>query len=61
MPRKKGMGVVVMEPLKGGKLAQNLPSEMTSVFNASTIKRNPAEWALRFVWNEAGVSSLYRE
>jgi uncharacterized protein len=54
----KGMGVVVMEPLKGGKLAQNLPSEMTSVFNASTIKRSPAEWALRFVWNEAGVSSL---
>jgi len=54
----KGIGVVVMEPLKGGKLAQNLPSEITSVFNASPVKRSPAEWALRFVWNEAGVSSL---
>jgi hypothetical protein len=54
----KGMGIVVMEPLRGGKLAQNLPAEMTPVFAASTIKRSPAEWALRFVWNEAGVSSV---
>jgi predicted aldo/keto reductase-like oxidoreductase len=54
----KGIGIVAMEPLKGGKLAQNLPAEMTSVFNISAIKRSPAEWALRFVWNEAGVSSL---
>jgi len=54
----KGIGIVVMEPLKGGKLAQKLPTEMISVFNSSAIKRSPAEWALRFVWNEAGVSSL---
>jgi predicted aldo/keto reductase-like oxidoreductase len=54
----KGIGIVVMEPLKGGKLAQKIPSEMLSVFNESIIKRSPAEWALRFVWNEAGVSSV---
>lgn len=54
----KGIGVVVMEPLKGGKLAQNIPGEMSSVFNDSTIKRSPAEWALRYVWNEKGVSSV---
>jgi predicted aldo/keto reductase-like oxidoreductase len=54
----KGMGVVAMEPLRGGKLAQTLPPEMMAVFNAAAIKRSPAEWALRFVWNEAGVSSL---
>jgi uncharacterized protein len=54
----KGIGIVVMEPLKGGKLAQNIPSEMMSIFNDSTIKRSPAEWALRFIWNEAGVSSV---
>lgn len=54
----KGIGVVVMEPLKGSKLAQNLPPEMMTVFDKSQIKRTPAEWALRFVWNEAGVSSV---
>ena len=54
----KGIGVVVMEPLKGGKLAQKIPQEMISVFNESKIKRSPAEWALRFVMNEAGVSSV---
>ena len=56
--RDKGIGIVVMEPLKGGKLANKIPEEMLSVFNASLIKRRPAEWALRYVWNEAGVSSL---
>ena len=55
---EKGIGVVVMEPLKGGKLANNLPEEMGSVINNSEIKRSPAEWALRYVWNEAGVSTL---
>jgi uncharacterized protein len=54
----KGIGIVVMEPLKGGKLAQKLPSEMTSIFNESVIKRSPAEWALRFVWNAPGVTCL---
>ena len=55
---EKGIGVVVMEPLKGGKLAQNIPAEMTTVFNDSTINRSPAEWALRYVWNEKGVTSV---
>jgi uncharacterized protein len=55
---EKGTGIVVMEPLKGGKLTQKLPDEMLSVFNNFEIKRSPAEWALRFVWNEAGVSSV---
>lgn len=54
----KGIGIVVMEPLKGGKLAQKLPPEMLSVFSTSEIKRSPAELALRFVWNEVGVTSL---
>jgi predicted aldo/keto reductase-like oxidoreductase len=54
----KGIGVVVMEPLKGGKLAQKIPQEMISVFDESLVKRSPAEWALRFVWNEAGVTSV---
>ena len=54
----KGMGVVVMEPLKGGKLAQKLPAEMQAVFDERPEGWSPAEWALRYVWNEPGVSLL---
>jgi len=52
----KGVGVVVMEPIKGGKLATGLPAEALDIFDRSPVKRTPAEWALRFVWNEPGVS-----
>lgn len=52
----RGVGVVVMEPLKGGKLASGLPEDVRAVFDASGIERTPAEWALRYVWNEPGVS-----
>ncbi len=52
----KGVGVVVMEPLKGGKLATGLPPQALEVFDRATVKRSPAEWALRYVWNEPGVS-----
>jgi predicted aldo/keto reductase-like oxidoreductase len=51
-----GVGVAVMEPLKGGKLAANLPSEVGSIFDGAEAERTPAEWALRYVWNEPGVS-----
>jgi uncharacterized protein len=55
---EKGIGIVIMEPLKGGKLAQKVPAEMMPIFDESEIRRSPAEWALRFVWNEAQVSSV---
>lgn len=55
---EKGIGVVVMEPLKGGKLASDLPPEMISVFKASGSGKSPAEWALRFIWNDPGVTSV---
>lgn len=54
----KGLGVVVMEPLKGGRLANRLPPEMQAVFDARPEGWSPAEWALRFVWDEPGVSLL---
>jgi hypothetical protein len=55
---EKGVGVVVMEPLKGGRLATNLPPEMQAVFDQRPEGWSPAEWALRYVWNEPDVSLL---
>jgi uncharacterized protein len=55
---EKGMGVVVMEPLKGGKLADGMPDVMRPIFDDRDEGWTPAEWALRYVWNEPGVSLL---
>ena len=54
----KGLGVVVMEPLKGGRLAANLPPELQAILDARREGWSPAEWALRYVLDEPGVSLL---
>lgn len=55
---EKGMGVVVMEPIKGGKLGDGMPAPLREVFDARQEGWSGAEWALRYVWNEPGVSLL---
>lgn len=51
----KGLGVSIMEPLRGGLLARKSPM-IEEVFDKSETKRTPVEWALRFVWNHPGIS-----
>lgn len=51
----KGIGVAVMEPLRGGKLATNVRDDILSIWNSSGIDRTPAAWALRWVWNDPDV------
>lgn len=54
----KGMGVIVMEPLRGGMLAKTeLPAALQTIWDTSDTKRSPAEWALRYLWDykEIGV------
>ena len=52
----KGLAVVVMEPIKGGKLAVTPPKDVQAVWAKAETKRTPAEWALQWVWNHAEVS-----
>lgn len=54
----KGLGVVVMEPLRGGFLANKMPAQAEAVFQRSKVKRTPAEWALRWVWDHPQVTVL---
>jgi len=54
---EKGLAVVVMEPLKGGRLATAPPS-VQKIWDKAKTKRTPAEWALSWVWNQPEVSLL---
>jgi len=47
----KGLPVMVMEPLRGGRLAANLPKEAMDAISHAHVRRSPAEWGLRWVWN----------
>ncbi len=54
----KGIGVIVMEPLRGGKLVSNIPPEIEDLWNKSSYKSSPAERALRWVWNQPEVQII---
>lgn len=48
--------VIIMEPLRGGKLVNNLPTEVLDAFQSYDKKRTPAEWSLRWIWNHPEVN-----
>lgn len=54
----KNIPVIIMEPLKGGKLTDALPSSVEALWKQAEIQRTPAEWALRWVANHAEVMTI---
>jgi len=52
----KGLAVVIMEPLLGGRLAKEPPQEIKQLWEKAPIKRTPVEWALSWLWNQKEVS-----
>ncbi|WP_242825038.1 aldo/keto reductase [Acetobacterium woodii] len=52
----KGLPVMIMEPLRGGKLVTNLPKAVYKVWDNADVKRSPAEWAFRWIWNHPEVT-----
>ncbi|MHB9942227.1 aldo/keto reductase [Clostridium sporogenes] len=48
---QKGLAVVIMEPLRGGNLARIVPKDVKEIWNKAHIKRSPAQWGFRFLWN----------
>ncbi|MGA9189759.1 MAG: aldo/keto reductase [Methanosarcina sp.] len=52
----KGLGIIVMEPLLGGNLASPVPPEVEEIWDEAEVKRTPAEWAFRWVWNHPEVT-----
>ena len=52
---KKGLGIVVMEPIRGGLLARDLKG-ISEIWQKAKIHHPPAAWALRWVWNHPEVT-----
>lgn len=52
----KDLGIVIMEPLRGGALTRNLPDDVLQKFEASARSWSPAEWALRWLWSNQQIS-----
>lgn len=55
---EKGIPVIIMEPLKGGKLTDTLPPSVKALWKQAEIQRTPAEWALRWVANHSEILTI---
>ncbi len=54
---ERGLAVVIMEPLRGGRLAQNPPPDIVAkLWAQAEQQRSPADWALQWLWNQPEIS-----
>ena len=54
----KGMAIVIMEPLKGGRLSKIPPISVKELWCKAGTHKTPAEWALRWIWNHPEVTTV---
>ncbi len=54
---EREIGVIVMEPLRGGALARS-PRPVREIFAKYPKPRMPVEWAMRFVWERQEVVTV---
>ena len=53
---EKGMPVMIMEPLRGGRLAGGLPKDAKRLMEKHKTQRTPAEWSFSWLWNQPEVT-----
>lgn len=55
---EKGLPVVIMEPLRGGKLVTRLPEAARRIFSGYEVQHTPAQWAFKWLWNQPQVTCV---
>jgi len=55
---QKGIDVIIMEPLRGGKLAQQGQGQIQEIWDQAANKHSSAGWALRYLWNYPEVKTI---
>ena len=53
---EKGVPLIIMEPLRGGRLVNGLPPKAVEAFKAANPGRSPAEWGLRWIWSHEEIN-----
>ena len=55
---EKGLPVIIMEPLRGGRLVNNLPEDAKKIFAEYKENHTPAQWAFRWLYNQPEVTCV---
>ena len=53
----RGLGIVVMEPILGGRLVDP-PEPVQNIWDSSPVKRSPVDWSLQWIWDQPEVSVI---
>lgn len=51
----KNLGIIIMEPLRGGALVNNLSQNIMDIIDQSEVKKSPAAWAFKFLFDKSEI------
>lgn len=52
----RGIGIIAMEPLRGGKIVERIPDEIREIWDQAPLRRSPVDWAFRWLWDQPDVA-----
>lgn len=56
--KQENIGSMVMEPLRGGRLVNNIPQEVQKLWDMAETRRTPVEWAFQYLYNRDDVDCV---